>query len=59
MNAEKSSWAQAGINMTLSQASFNTVIGNAVPCTRVQGLHLGAGELGRRLDLLPGLLPDR
>jgi peptide/nickel transport system substrate-binding protein len=32
MNAEKSSWAQAGIDMNLSQASFNTVIGNAVPC---------------------------
>ncbi len=24
---------QAGINMSLSQASFNTVIGNAIPCT--------------------------
>jgi peptide/nickel transport system substrate-binding protein len=33
MNAEKSSWEQAGINMSLSQGSFNTVIGNAVPCT--------------------------
>jgi peptide/nickel transport system substrate-binding protein len=33
MNAEKSSWAQAGINVTLSQASFNTVLGNAVPCS--------------------------
>jgi len=33
MNAEKSSWASAGINMTLSQQSFNTVIGNSVPCT--------------------------
>jgi peptide/nickel transport system substrate-binding protein len=33
MNAEKSSWSQAGINITLSAASFNTVIGNAVPCT--------------------------
>jgi peptide/nickel transport system substrate-binding protein len=32
MNAEKSSWEQAGISMSLSQASFNTVIGNAVPC---------------------------
>jgi peptide/nickel transport system substrate-binding protein len=32
MNAEKSSWSQAGINMVLSQASFNTVIGTAVPC---------------------------
>jgi peptide/nickel transport system substrate-binding protein len=33
MNAEKSSWSQAGINMSLSQASFNSVIGTAVPCT--------------------------
>jgi peptide/nickel transport system substrate-binding protein len=32
MNAEKSSWAQAGINVSLSSASFNTVIGNATPC---------------------------
>jgi peptide/nickel transport system substrate-binding protein len=32
MNAEKSSWAQAGINVALSSASFNTVIGNATPC---------------------------
>ncbi len=33
MTAEKSSWAAAGINMSLSQASFNTVIGTAVPCS--------------------------
>ena len=33
MTAEKSSWSQAGINITLSQASFNTVLGVAVPCT--------------------------
>ena len=33
MNAEKSSWAQAGINVTLSGASFTTVTGNAVACT--------------------------
>jgi peptide/nickel transport system substrate-binding protein len=33
MNAEKSSWSQAGINMSLSQASFNSVIGTAVPCS--------------------------
>lgn len=32
MNAEKSSWAQAGINISLTSASFNTVIGNATPC---------------------------
>ena len=32
MNAEKSSWAQAGINISLTTASFNTVIGNATPC---------------------------
>ena len=33
MNAEKSSWASAGITMNLSQQSFNTVIGNSTPCT--------------------------
>ena len=33
MNVEKSSWAQAGINVTLRGASFNTVLGHAVPCT--------------------------
>ena len=33
MNAEKSSWASAGITMNLSQQSFNTVIGNSVPCS--------------------------
>ena len=33
MNAEKSSWATAGITMNLSQQSFNTVIGNSVPCS--------------------------
>jgi peptide/nickel transport system substrate-binding protein len=33
MNAEKSSWAQAGINMSLSTASFSSVIGTAIPCT--------------------------
>ncbi len=32
MTTEKSSWAQVGINVTLTSASFNTVIGNAVPC---------------------------
>jgi peptide/nickel transport system substrate-binding protein len=33
MNAEKSSWAQAGINMNLSTASFSSVNGTAIPCT--------------------------
>ncbi len=56
MAAEKSSWSQAGININLSQASFNTVTGIAVPCTVV---FVAAGELGRGLDLLPGRLPDR
>jgi peptide/nickel transport system substrate-binding protein len=32
MNAEKSSWASVGINVSLSSASFGTVIGNATPC---------------------------
>ena len=33
MEAEQASWQQAGIKVTLSMGSFNTVIGNAVPCT--------------------------
>ena len=33
MNAQKSSWAQAGINVKLTTATFNTVIGVAVPCS--------------------------
>jgi peptide/nickel transport system substrate-binding protein len=32
VTAEKASWATEGINVTISQASFNTVIGNAVAC---------------------------
>ena len=36
MNVEKSSWAQAGINITLRGASFNTVLGHAIPCTAGQ-----------------------
>jgi peptide/nickel transport system substrate-binding protein len=32
MNAEKSSWSQAGINVSLTSASFDSVIGTAVPC---------------------------
>lgn len=34
MEAEKSSWSEAGINVSLSSASFNTVIGTATPCTK-------------------------
>jgi peptide/nickel transport system substrate-binding protein len=33
MEAQQAAWQQAGIKITLSTASFNTVIGNAVPCT--------------------------
>jgi peptide/nickel transport system substrate-binding protein len=32
--AEKSSWATAGINVQLSGATFNTVIGNAIACPK-------------------------
>jgi peptide/nickel transport system substrate-binding protein len=32
VTAEKSSWSSAGINVVLSAASFNTVIGNAIAC---------------------------
>jgi len=31
--AEKSSWSQAGIDVTVSTATFDTVLGNATPCT--------------------------
>ncbi len=34
MNAEKASWAQAGVQVALSSASFDTVTGNASPCPR-------------------------
>jgi peptide/nickel transport system substrate-binding protein len=33
MTAEKSSWATAGIDVNLSQATFDTVLSNAVPCS--------------------------
>ena len=32
MKAEKASWSQAGINVSLSGAPFQTVLGKAVPC---------------------------
>ncbi len=34
MNAERSSWEQAGVRMNLSTATFNTVIGSATPCPK-------------------------
>jgi peptide/nickel transport system substrate-binding protein len=34
MAAEKASWAQAGININLTTASFNEVIGGATPCPK-------------------------
>ena len=48
MNTEKASWAQVGINVNLSSASFNTVIGNSTPCSpgpscTWQMLNWGAG----------------
>ncbi|HEY2354975.1 MAG TPA: ABC transporter substrate-binding protein [Gaiellaceae bacterium] len=33
MASEKSSWAQAGIQVKLTSATFDTVIGTAVPCS--------------------------
>jgi len=33
MQAEKSAWAQAGINISLTTATFDTVLSNAVPCS--------------------------
>lgn len=34
MNAERSSWASAGIHVTLSSASSDTVLGTEVPCPK-------------------------
>jgi peptide/nickel transport system substrate-binding protein len=33
MQAEKSSWGQAGINVNMTTGTFNTVLSNAVPCS--------------------------
>jgi peptide/nickel transport system substrate-binding protein len=33
MQAEKSSWGQAGINVNMTTGTFDTVLGNAVPCS--------------------------
>jgi peptide/nickel transport system substrate-binding protein len=33
MQAQKSSWGAAGINVNLTTATFDTVLSNAVPCT--------------------------
>ena len=33
MEAEQAAWQQAGIKITLTTASFDTVLGNAVPCS--------------------------
>lgn len=34
MSAEKASWAQAGIKISLSNATFDSVLGNAVQCPK-------------------------
>jgi peptide/nickel transport system substrate-binding protein len=37
MDAERSSWSQAGIDVTLTSAPFNTVLSNAAPCNAADG----------------------
>ena len=60
MQQYKSDAAKAGIELNLKQAPFNSVIGEAVPCTPSQAdLRLADRELGRRLDLRPGLPAHR
>ena len=58
MNAQKSSWAQAGINVTLSSGELRRRDRQRDHLPRLR-LHVGDGELGRRLGLLPRLLPVR
>ena len=58
MNAEKSSWAQAGINVKLTTSTFNTRDRDRGAVLRLL-VHVADGELGRRLDLRARLLPVR
>ena len=64
MAAEVASWQQVGIKITLTSASFDTVIGNAVPChgkTCTWELENWGGGWVLRPRLLPerrGDLPD-
>ncbi len=46
-NAEVATWAKAGIKVTLTTGTFDTVIGNAI-LQQWRHLHPGAGELGRQ-----------
>jgi len=54
-----SSWAQAGIKLQLEPKSFGDVISTAAtPCVAAKACPW-TSQLGRRVDLLAGLLPDR
>ena len=58
MQQYKSDAAKAGIELNMKQEPFNSVIGEAVPCTSDQAVvRLADRELGRRLDLRPDYLP--
>ena len=60
MQALKSQFSQAGIQVNLSSAPFDTIISLLAPCKSTQASVLVAdAELRRRLDLRRGPVPDR
>ena len=50
MAAEQSSWASVGIDVSLSSASFGTVVGNATPCPTGCGWELENSGVGWTFD---------
>ena len=59
MNDDKASWAQAGIDVTLSQAPFDTVVGNATACSGGPSCTWELEDLGHRLGIRTRPLPHR
>jgi peptide/nickel transport system substrate-binding protein len=58
MTTEKSSWAQVGINVNLTSASFDTVLGNAVPCTGGAGCSWELENWGGGWEFSPDYYPS-
>src|SRR5262249_28953076 len=57
MQAQKSSWAQAGIHVNLTTGTFNTVLSTAIPC-RGSGCGWEAGNWGGGWIFSPDYYPS-
>jgi peptide/nickel transport system substrate-binding protein len=57
MQAQKSSWAQAGIHVNLTTGTFNTVLSTAIPC-RGSGCSWEAGNWGGGWIFSPDYYPS-